>query len=179
MTKTEQVYGGSLYDLAKEENLTDQIHHELRQVIELFDQEPDYWRFLATLSISKQERCQALDQALSGQVQPYLLNFIKILCENGTVGSLKGCAREFDRRYNEDHNIVAVRAITAVPMKAQLQEALKAKLEAALSKTVELHTKVDPSCMGGVLLELPGRQLDGTVKNRLDRLAATLKATAI
>lgn len=179
MTKTEQVYGGSLYDLAKEENLTEQIHQQLRQVIDLFDTEPDYWRFLATLSISKEERCQALDQALSGRIEPYLLNFIKILCENGTVNSLKGCAREYGRRYNEDHNIVEVRAITAVPMKEQLVQALQSKLEAALGKSVELQTRVDPSCMGGVLLELPGRQLDGTVKNRLDRLAATLKAAAI
>jgi len=33
--------------------------------------------------------------------------------------------------------------------------------------------------MGGVLLELPGRQLDGTVKQRLDNLAAALKTVAV
>ena len=88
MTKTEQVYGGSLYDLAQEEGLTGVILEELRQVIALFDANPDYWRFLATLSISKDERCQALDEALRGSIQPYLLNFLKILCENGTIGQL-------------------------------------------------------------------------------------------
>ena len=165
MTKTEQVYGGSLYDLAKEEGLTEQIHDELKQVITLFDANPDYWRFLATVSISKEERCKALDEALRGSVQAYLLNFMKILCENGTIGSMKGCAREFTRRYNEDHNIVEVRAVTAVPMNEKL--------------TAELSCKVDPACMGGVLLELPGRQLDGTVKNRLEGLAASLKAAAM
>ena len=179
MTKTEQVYGGSLYDLAKEENLTEQIHGELKQVIAIFDATPEYWRFLSTVSISKEERCKALDDALRGSVQPYLLNFMKILCENGTMGSLKGCAREFARRYNEDHNIVEVRAVTAVPMSEKLTEALKAKLEAALGKSVELSCKVDPACMGGVLLELPGRQLDGTVKNRLDGLSASLKSVTM
>ena len=179
MTKTEQVYGGSLYELALEEGLTGQIQEELCQVITIFDANPDYWRFLATVSISKEERCKALDEALRGSVQPYLLNFMKILCENGTIGSLKGCAREFTRRYNEDHNIVEVRAVTAVAMSDALTAALKAKLEATLGKTVELTCKVDPACMGGVLLELPGRQLDGTVKNRLDGLAASLKATTM
>ena len=53
------------------------------------------------------------------------------------------------------------------------------KLETTLGKTVELSFKVDPACMGGVLLELPGRQLDGTVKNRLEGLAASLKAAAM
>ena len=57
MTKMEQVYGGSLYDLAKEEGLTEQIGTELQQVIAIFDGAPDYWRFLQTLSIAKDERC--------------------------------------------------------------------------------------------------------------------------
>ena len=179
MTKTEQVYGGSLYDLAQEEGLTAQIGDELRQVIALFDANPDYWRFLATLSIAKEERCKALDEALKDQIQPYLLNFLKILCENGTIGSLKGCAQEFRRRFNEDNNIVEVRAVTAVAMNEKLTAALKAKLETILGKTVELTCKVDPACIGGVLLELPGRQLDGTVKHRLDALSATLKTAAM
>ena len=179
MTKMEQVYGGSLYDLAKVEGLTEQIYSELQQVIAIFDGAPDYWRFLATVSISKEERCKALDEALRGSVQPYLLNFMKILCENGTIGSLKGCAREFTRRYNEDHNIVEVRAVTAVAMSDALTAALKAKLEATLGKTVELTCKVDPACMGGVLLELPGKQMDGTVKHRLESVAAALKNAAV
>ena len=72
-----------------------------------------------------------------------------------------------------------VRAITAVPLKDTLAQALRTKLETALGKTVELTCKVDPACMGGVLLELPGRQLDGTVKHRLDSLAAALKTAAV
>jgi len=179
MTKTEQVYGGSLYDLAKEDGLTNQIGDELKQVIAVFDANPDYWRFLSTLSIAKEERCKALDEALKGQVQPYLLNFLKILAENGTMGSLKGCAQEYRRRFNEDNNIVEVRAVTAVAMSEKLAAALKSKLETTLGKTVELSFKVDPACMGGVLLELPGRQLDGTIKNRLDSLTASLKTAAM
>lgn len=179
MTKTEQVYGGSLYDLAQEEGLTEQIGSELKQVIDLFDASADYWRFLATLSIAKQERVKALDEALGGRIQPYLLNFLKILCENGTIGSLKGCAGEYRRLYNEDHDIVEVRAVTAVPMSEKLTAALQTKLEAVLGKTVELSCKVDPACMGGVLLELPGRQMDGTVRHRLQALSDSLKTAAM
>ena len=58
-------------------------------------------------------------------------------------------------------------------------EALKAKLQTLLGKTVELTFKVDASCMGGVLLELPGKQMDGTVKHRLESVAAALKNAAV
>lgn len=179
MTKQEQVYGGSLYDLALEEGLADRILEELEQIVALFDENPAYWQFLATLSIPKDERCSALDEALKGRVQPYLLNFLKILCENGTIRSLKGCAGEYRRRYDADHGIVEVRAVTAVVLSAQLRQALQEKLEQVLQKTVRLVCSVDPGCLGGVRLELPGRQLDGTVRQRLDTLSAALKHAAV
>jgi F-type H+-transporting ATPase subunit delta len=174
MTKMEQVYGGSLYDLAKEEGLTEQIGTELQQVIAIFDGAPDYWRFLQTLSIAKDERCNALDEALKGRIQPYLLNFLKILCENGTMGSLKGCAQEYRRRFNEDNGIVEVCAVTAVELKPALKDALQAKLQSVLGKTVELSCRVDPACMGGVRLDYDGKRIDGTVKNRLDAIKELL-----
>ncbi len=179
MTKLEQVYGGSLYELALEEGLTQAIGRELPQVIALFDGNPDYWRFLSTLSIPKAERCAALDEAFRGRIQPYLLNFLKLLCENGSIGHLKGCAEAYRRRYNEDNGIVEVRAVTAVPMSQPLRAKLKAKLEATLGKSVELQCRVDPQCMGGVLLELPGRQLDGTIRHRLDDIGRNLKAANV
>lgn len=178
MTKAEQVYGSSLYELAKEEQLTEEIYEQLRQVIGIFDQ-TDYWRFLSLQSIAKQERCSALDEALGGKVQPYLLSFLKILCENEIISQLKGCAKEYRRRYNEDHDIVEVCAVTAVELAEPLKKKLREKLQTVLGKTVELTGRVDPACVGGVLLELPGRQLDGTVRHRLDALADTLKAAAL
>lgn len=179
MTKSQQIYGGSLYELAKEEGLEEKIYAELCQVVEIFDETPDYWRFLQTLSISKQERCAALDEALGGKVHPYLLNFIKMLCENGIIAQLKGCAKEYRHRYYEDHDMIEVCAVTAVEMNSALRDKLKEKLQTSLGKTVELTCKVDPACMGGVLLSLPGRQLDGTVRHRLDALGQELRTAAL
>ena len=179
MTKTEKVYGGSLYDLAKEEGVSEEIGKELTEVLSLFDGNPDYWRFLSTLSIPKQERSDALDEAFRSRIHPYLLNFMKILSDNGTMGQLKGCAKEYRSRYNEDNGIVEVCAKTAIPMDGSLQAKLKEKLESVLGKTVELSCRVDTGCIGGVLLELPGRQLDGTVKHRLDALSQSLRTVSL
>ena len=179
MTKTEQTYGSSLYELAKEEGLAEAIFQELTAVLELLNGEPDYWRFLGTLSIPKQERCAALEEAFGGRVQPYLLNFMKILCENGTIAQLRGCAQVYKHLYHDDQGIVEVCAVTAVALSAPLREKLQAKLQTVLGKSVELTNRIDPACMGGVLLELPGRQLDGTVKHRLDALRRDLKEATL
>ncbi len=179
MTRTEQVYGGSLYSLAAEEGLTHQLLEQLKQVMEILAQEPRYMEFLSTISIAKQERCGALEEAFGGRVHPYLLSFMKLLTENGTIGQLEGCAGEFRRLYNRDNGIVEVQAVTAVELSQQLRESLHQKLEKVLEKKVELRCSVDPACMGGVLLELPGRQVDGTVKSRLNSLSRSLKTNVL
>ena len=72
----------------------------------LFKANPDYLRLLSTPSIPKRERCGLLDEALRDQVHLYVLNFLKILCEKGTLRELSGCARAYRVRYNQAHGIL-------------------------------------------------------------------------
>ena len=58
-------------------------------------------------------------------------------------------------------------------------ERLTAKLEALTGKTVELHSRIDPSCLGGVRLDFDGRQIDGTVRRRLEDIRSILKNTVL
>ena len=104
------------------------------------------------------------------QVHPYLLNFFKILCSEGIVRSFSGCSREFRRRYNEDHNIAEALIVTAVALKEEQREALKARLEKISGKTVIMKEKQEPQVLGGIRVELEGIALDGTLENRLDNL---------
>ena len=122
MTETAKMYGGSLYDLAAEEGLETRILGELDEVQKLLKQNPDYLRLLSTPSIPKKERCGLLDEALRGQVHLYVLNFLKILCEKGTLRELSGCARAYRIRYNQAHGILEATAISAVPLTEQLKQ---------------------------------------------------------
>ena len=73
--------------------------------------------------------------------------------------------RQFKARYNEDHNIAEAVALT----EAQAQ-ALKERLEKISGKTVLLTQKTDSTVLGGIRVELEGKQLDGTVQERLSSL---------
>ena len=108
------MYGGSLYDLAAEEGLETRILDELDEAAKLIRDDPEYLRLLSTPSIPKKERCALLDEAFRGQVHLYVLNFLKILCENGTLRELPGCARAYRIRYNAAHGILEATAITAI-----------------------------------------------------------------
>ena len=179
MTETAKMYGGSLYDLAAEEGLETRILGELDEVQQLLKQNPDYLRLLSTPSIPKKERCGLLDEALRGQVHLYVLNFLKILCEKGTLRELSGCARAYRIRYNQAHGILEATAVSAVPLTEQQRAALHAKLESLTGKTIDLKTKVDAKVLGGIRLDIEGTELDGTVQNRLAALRRDIASVTL
>ena len=179
MTETAKMYGGSLYDLAAEEGLETRILGELDEVQQLLKQNPDYLRLLSTPSIPKKERCGLLDEALRGQVHLYVLNFLKILCEKGTLRELSGCARAYRVRYNQAHGILEATATTAVAMTEQQAKSLHEKLEKLTGKTIALKTKVDAKVLGGIRLDIEGTELDGTVQNRLASLRRDIAAVTL
>lgn len=170
MTKTAKLYGGSLYDLAADEKLTDVMLGQLEEVRGILDENPEYLRLLAEPSIPKAERIELLDKAFGGEVTPYLLNFLKILCENGMLGEFKGCCQEFKARYNEAHNIAEAVVVSAVLLSGEQARALKERLEGLSKKSIVLTQKVDSRVIGGLKVELEGMQLDGTAQGRLGAL---------
>ena len=179
MTELAKRYGGSLYELAAEENLTDELLQQLRTAVNSIEAEPQYLRLLSTPSVPKKERCALLDEAFRGKVHLYVLNFLKILCEKGTLRELSGCARAYRIRYNQAHGILEATAISAVPLTEQQRTALHAKLESLTGKTIDLKTKVDAKVLGGIRLDIEGTELDGTVQNRLASLRRDIAAVTL
>ena len=179
MTEIARMYGGSLYDLAAEEGLETRILGELDEVAALLKANPDYLHLLSTPSIPKKERCGLLDEALRDKVHLYVLNFLKILCEKGTLRELSGCARAYRVRYNQAHGILEATATTAVAMTEQQAKSLHEKLEKLTGKTIDLKTKVDAKVLGGIRLDIEGTELDGTVHNRLSALRRDIASVTL
>ena len=179
ISKTALTYGGALYDLAREESLEEQILGELHAVSDLFRQNPDYGRLLMEPSIEKQEREKLIDEAWGGSVHPYTQNFMKLLCDNGTISALPDCFEAFRGRYNRDHDIIDVCAVSAVPLTEAQAARLREKLEAKCKKHVELTVQTDPTLLGGIRLELPDRQLDGTVQSHLNQIQQLLESSSL
>ena len=179
MTQVGAVYGEALYDLAKSESLDDAILQQLDVLEESFRQEPDFLRLLASPNLSKPERCTVLDESFRNQVHPYVLNFLKILTEKGYPKQFSNCCAAFRDRYNADHGILPVTAVSALALTSEQQQKLTDKLAAMTGKTIALTNQVDPSVLGGIRLDYSGKQLDDTVSHRLDALRSLLKNTVL
>ena len=179
MTQVGSVYGEALYTLAVEESLSDTIGAELSALEQAFRAEPDFIRLLGIPNLSVQERCNILDDSFRGKIQPYVLNFLKILTEKGYMRHFFDCCKAYEACYNRDNGILPVTAITAVSLNPAQAEKLTAKLCQITGKQVNLLNRVDPQVLGGVRLDLGGKQLDDTVSHRLDAVRGLLMNTVL
>ena len=179
MTQAANTYAQALYDLAKDEALGKTILEELTVLKDVFTQNPQYSKLLSAPDIPQQERCGILDEAFRGKVHPYVLNFLKILTEKGYIRQFPACCDAYRGFYNEDNGILVVKAVSAIALSAEQTQKLAAKLEAITGKQIDLQCSVDAAQLGGLRLSYSGKQVDGTVKNRLDTIGKLLKNTVL
>ena len=179
MTQAGTVYGEALYDLAKSEQLDAEILQQLQVLQDAFREAPDFLRLLASPNLSKPERCGVLDDSFRGKLHPYVLNFLKILTEKGYPKHFPDCVEAYRAKYNENHGILPVTAVTAVALTPEQTQRLTKKLTELTGKAIDLHNRVDPDVLGGIRLDYSGKRLDDTVSHRLDALRALLKNTVL
>ena len=121
MKDAAKIYGEALYELARSEELDGQLLPQLRGAAELLTGAPEYQYILSSPAISKAERTGLLDQAFSGQVHPYVLNFMKIIrltcrtdpdCLGGVRVEMDGQRLDGTvRRHLEDMNDLLSKAV--------------------------------------------------------------------
>ena len=179
MTEVATTYGQAMYDVARDEGKSEQILTELSVLDQSLSVEPEFLQLLSSPNIPKEERVQILDDSFRGKIDPYVLDFLKVLTEKGYVRHFSGCCQFYRQCYNKDNGIVPVVAYTAVPLSDELRRKLTAKLSTVTGKTIELDCRIDPETLGGVRLDFDGKQVDGTVRRRLEDIRGLLKNTVL
>lgn len=170
MTELAREYGDGLYALCAEEHIEEDVLGQLQELKACFRQDQDFLRLLGNMSLPKMERVDIIDKTLRGQVHPYVLNFLKLLCERGALSDFEGCEAAFREDHNRDHGIIEAVATTALPLTDAQRQQLEARLTAMTGKQIHLKEQLDPAVTGGVLLEMNGQRYDGTVKHRLESI---------
>lgn len=179
MSDTANAYAQALYALGVEENKSELFLQEMNALQESFETEPEFYRLLTAHNLSKEERCQILDDSFQGKIQPYVLNFLKILTEKGRIRLFADCCRAYQAQFDADNGILRATAVTAAALTKEQTEKLTEKLAGITGKTVILSNRVDEACLGGVRLEYEGICVDGTVENHLHSLRNLLAKTVL
>ena len=136
-------------------------------------------RALANPSIPLETRTTTAEATFGPMVGRKVLNLIGLMLRRGRIEELPRLAAEFRRLDDERQGITHATATSASKLTADEVRALTHRLEQFTGGRVELDVQVDPSLLGGVVVRVGDRLIDGSVRSRLERLRNQLVSGAL
>ncbi len=171
MTQTVgKVYAEALFLLAQEEGKEEQIYHEINEAADLLAQYPDFVLLLSVPTLSMEERLDVLRKVI-GDGAGVTEHFLFLLVEKRRINRIAEIRAAFNAMYYEKFSIEEVSVITAVPMEDAQREALTAKMQKKLQKTVKLIEQVDPDILGGMIVQYGDTRMDNSLRTRMREFA--------
>jgi len=170
MTTTSKEYAEALFELAAGENVLEETSDGLVTVVSALQQTPEYRQLLASAAIGKAERIKALDDAFAGKVPNVLMGVLRMMVSRGHISTLDHMAREYEELSRQYRGESTARVLSAVPLKESEAVAIRAELEKRFGHAVSVQCEVDPSLIGGVRVEVDGRVIDGSIRNKLEQI---------
>ncbi len=171
--KIARVYATALYQAAEEEGRIEEVRRDLGQFVQAMEASAELRQFLVAEEISDARKTKVLLELTDGGDE-LMRNLLRLLVDKSRESELAGVYLAFVDLVEQAQGLVHVEVVSAVPLTAPLQEALKQKMESSLRKTVELTLTVDQDILGGLRLRLGDRVVDASVRHRLERLRELL-----
>ena len=134
---------------------------------------------LANPAVPTERRSKALDDLLGDRVSRPVMNLVQLMLRRGRIEQLPRVAAEFRRLDDERQGITHAIATSAAALEADEVRALTARLEQSTGGRISLDVQVDPSLLGGLVVRVGDRLIDGSVRGRLERLRNQLISGAL
>ncbi|HXI80241.1 MAG TPA: ATP synthase F1 subunit delta [Verrucomicrobiae bacterium] len=170
-------YAEAAFEIALREESVDRWRTELDGAVAELDN-AELSEALANPALPLQQRVDVVQGVFAGLSDP-VRNLILLLLRRGRIRQLPRVAAEFRRLDDKRNNIVHATATSASPLDDAELRAITARLEQMSGAQVALETAVDPDLIGGIVVRIGDRLIDGSVRGRLERLRMQLAAGTV
>jgi F-type H+-transporting ATPase subunit delta len=167
-------YAAAIFEVARAEGSLEGVEDELFQFSQLFQSNDQLREKLTDQSLPVEKRQAIVEDLLDKKASPLTANLISFIVGAGRAGDLREIVGRLVERAaaERQHEVAEVRS--AIPLDDEQRRRLTDALAAATGKNIELKVIVDPAVIGGVVARVGDTVIDGTVRNRLDRLKELL-----
>ena len=161
-------YAQAIFDLALENNQVEQWGEDLAVVAEVFE-DADFAALMKHADMPAADKLAATASVLAG-VNPLVRNLVDLLISKNSVDAIAGIYSSYTELLDSHLGRQRVEITTAVPLESAETERISSFVTGLVRREVVLTTKVDESILGGLVIQIGDRLLDGSTKARLDGL---------
>ena len=175
MAEIGKEYGQALFMLACEVGRQKEYGQVLEQVKAVFADQPDYPQLLASPAIPMEERLRAIEAAFADLAPEHVLSYLKLLCEKGRIGCFAESAQAYKELLDASEHIANAKITSAVELTEEEKRKLQLALERRCKGQVRAEYVVDEGLLGGMIVEVDGNILDGSLRQRLSEVKEVIR----
>lgn len=169
-------YAAAMFELAQEENKLKKYGEQLEEIRQLFASQPMLKAYMGNPQIQSAEKKELLNKVFGDDVEKSVRNFMLLLVDKHRITLIEEIVGKYQALSNEAQNIMIAHVTTAVALTKQQEKALTAKLEAITDKHIQLKTHIDKSIIGGIVVKMGDKLIDGSVTSKIKSLEKQLMA---
>lgn len=164
-------YAQALFNLADQQKDLDAASAALSEVGVALRRHPEISHLVLNSTISQTEKEDFIDKVFPSSRSLLVIQFLKVLIKKRRFRQFFDLHDSFNRLYDQKRGIHDVTVITAVPISKANEEKLTAVLKKKLNAQIRLNPSVDPKILGGFILRFDGKEINGSFKNRIQKLS--------
>ena len=169
-------YAGSLFELALQSNSVAAVEAELDSFERMLAASPELTRLIVSPVFSAEDQLQAIAAiADKASIKGLAGNFLRVVAKNRRLFAVPAMIKAFRQIAAEQRGEVAAEVTSAHPLTAAQETELKAALRGVAGKDVAFTVTIDPSLLGGLVVKVGSRQIDTSLKTKLNSLKLALK----
>ena len=169
-------YAGSLYELAAQSKSVEAVEADLGRFEALLADSDDLSRMIKSPVFSAEEQFKAVAAiADKAGITGLVGNFLRVVAQNRRLFAVPAMIKAFREIAADARGEVAADVASAHPLTPAQQEELKAALKGVTGKDVAIAATVDPSLLGGLVVKIGSRQIDTSLRTKLNSLKLALK----
>ena len=175
MAVAHTVYAEALLAAAGEKGRLAEVREELADFVGAVQASPELSSLLRNPQIEAHVKRDALADVL-GDADELVRNFLLLVAEKGRIAEVADIQRELERLIAREARVLELDLTTAVELSDEDAAHVVRQIEEASGRRVEATRRVDPSIIGGIVVQAGSRRLDASVRGRLDQLRQELTA---
>jgi len=169
-------YATALFELARDEKKLDTVSASLATLRQTLAESADFRRLITSPLVSRDEAVKAVAATADVlKLDRTTANFLGVLATNRRLGELGAIIRAFGQLVAAHRGETTAEVTSAHPLADTQVEELKARLKSQLGRDVAIDLTVDPAILGGLIVKVGSRQIDGSIRTKLNTLATAMK----
>lgn len=162
-------YAKALLDLTVEKKIEDAVYADMQLVNSVIGESKDLELLLKSPVVKSDKKENILKEIFEGKIDKVSFTFIELIVSKGREFMLKDICESYLSEYKKHKNIIEAKVISANKLTEESKKKIAQLLNADGAK-VDITEKIDPTLIGGFLVQVDDKQIDATIKGKLLQL---------